>query len=146
MLLADNPGLMTLRITRDCVAASQVYNSFHYMHGGSFSLAAHKIYGEAHVINAGNFVYFIAMQHALALQSEAATKVFVDEMVRLHRGQGCDIYWRDTHTCPTEEQYNQMVMDSMCRTMSFRFLAHVRCRNGWIVQAGCGTHVCLWFI
>eukprot|EP00698_Gefionella_okellyi_P015119 TRINITY_DN4243_c0_g1_i1.p1 TRINITY_DN4243_c0_g1~~TRINITY_DN4243_c0_g1_i1.p1 ORF type:complete len:337 (-),score=51.88 TRINITY_DN4243_c0_g1_i1:25-945(-) len=73
--------------------------------------AAHKIYGEATVINTGNFVYFLALQDTLALEKPEAVKVFSDEMVRLHRGQGCDIIWRDTHTCPSEEQYNQMVID-----------------------------------
>ncbi|KAL7552326.1 hypothetical protein ACHAWF_015554 [Thalassiosira exigua] len=39
------------------------------------------------------------------------TKVFVSEMLNLHRGQGLDIKWRDTVTCPTEAQYEQMVVD-----------------------------------
>lgn len=32
-------------------------------------------------------------------------------MLNLHRGQGYDIQWRDTTTCPTEEQYISMVTD-----------------------------------
>ena len=38
-------------------------------------------------------------------------KVFVSEMLNLHRGQGYDIQCRDTTTCPTEAQYTAMVMD-----------------------------------
>ena len=38
-------------------------------------------------------------------------KVFVGEMLNLHRGQGYDIQWRDTTTCPTESQYMAMVTD-----------------------------------
>lgn len=32
-------------------------------------------------------------------------------MLNLHRGQGYDIQWRDTSTCPTESQYISMVID-----------------------------------
>ena len=32
-------------------------------------------------------------------------------MLNLHRGQGYDIQWRDTTTCPTESQYCSMVTD-----------------------------------
>ena len=32
-------------------------------------------------------------------------------MLNLHRGQGHDIQWRDTATCPTEAQYASMVID-----------------------------------
>eukprot|EP00698_Gefionella_okellyi_P011413 TRINITY_DN3004_c0_g1_i1.p2 TRINITY_DN3004_c0_g1~~TRINITY_DN3004_c0_g1_i1.p2 ORF type:complete len:306 (-),score=44.66 TRINITY_DN3004_c0_g1_i1:1063-1980(-) len=71
---------------------------------------AHKIYGEAHVINTGNFVYFLALQDALSMKGQAGD-VFCQEMVHLHRGQGWDIFWRDTHTCPTEDEYLQMVAD-----------------------------------
>lgn len=30
-------------------------------------------------------------------------------MLRLHRGQGQDIWWRDTQQCPTIEQYKTMI-------------------------------------
>lgn len=32
-----------------------------------------------------------------------------DRLVQLHDGQGMDIYWRDTVTCPTEKEYRRMV-------------------------------------
>jgi len=31
------------------------------------------------------------------------------ELCNLHRGQGMDLYWRETNTCPTEEEYLQMI-------------------------------------
>ncbi|KAL3762380.1 hypothetical protein ACHAW5_000642 [Stephanodiscus triporus] len=37
--------------------------------------------------------------------------VFVSEMLNLHRGQGYDIRWRDSASCPTESQYVGMVID-----------------------------------
>ena len=33
-----------------------------------------------------------------------------DNLIELHKGQGCDIWWRDNHICPTEEEYQQMVI------------------------------------
>lgn len=30
-------------------------------------------------------------------------------MLQLHRGQGMEIHWRETGTCPTEEEYMEMV-------------------------------------
>lgn len=38
-----------------------------------------------------------------------------EDLLELHRGQGKDIYWRDTNTCPTEDEYLEMVEQSMHR-------------------------------
>jgi len=72
---------------------------------------AHSIFGVAPVINTANYVYFLALERCHGLKNEAAMKVFVTEMLNLHRGQGYDIQCRDTTTCPTEAQYTAMVMD-----------------------------------
>lgn len=36
-----------------------------------------------------------------------------EELLNLHRGQGMDLFWRDSLTCPTEEEYIEMVNNSM---------------------------------
>lgn len=36
----------------------------------------------------------------------------VEEMLALHRGQGLELFWRDSLTCPTEEEYVKMVLGS----------------------------------
>jgi len=72
---------------------------------------AHSIFGVAPVINTANYVYFIALERCHGLKNDKAMQVFVSEMLNLHRGQGYDIKWRDTTSCPTEEQYMQMVTD-----------------------------------
>ena len=36
-----------------------------------------------------------------------------EELLNLHRGQGLDLFWRDSLTCPTEEEYIHMVLGSM---------------------------------
>lgn len=73
--------------------------------------AAHTIFGTPSVINGANYVYFLAMKEVYDLQNPAAVKVFTEELLNLHRGQGQDILWRDRSQCPTEEQYKRMVMD-----------------------------------
>ncbi|GFF81383.1 geranylgeranyl pyrophosphate synthase [Aspergillus lentulus] len=72
---------------------------------------AHSIFGVAQTINSANYAYFLAQQKLSALHSTRANDVFVEELLNLHRGQGMDLYWRDTLTCPTEEQYMGMVLD-----------------------------------
>jgi len=75
---------------------------------------AHKIYGTPQTINSGNYVYFLALKE-LQVLSKIPTKgpsvdqLVTDELINLHRGQGLEILWRDSLTCPTEEEYVGMV-------------------------------------
>jgi geranylgeranyl diphosphate synthase type 3 len=62
---------------------------------------AHSIFGTAQTINSANYVYFIALQELQKLKNPKA--------MNLHRGQGMDLFWRDTLTCPTEDDYLEMV-------------------------------------
>jgi geranylgeranyl diphosphate synthase type 3 len=70
---------------------------------------AHNIFGVAQTINAANYIYFAALQELQRLESPAAIHIFADELVYLHRGQGMDLFWRDTLTCPSEDDYLEMV-------------------------------------
>ncbi|RYP37470.1 hypothetical protein DL767_002943 [Monosporascus sp. MG133] len=69
----------------------------------------HSIYGTAQTINSANYVYFIALQELQKLNNPRAVDVYTEELINLHRGQGMDLFWRDTLTCPTEEDYLEMV-------------------------------------
>jgi geranylgeranyl diphosphate synthase type 3 len=40
------------------------------------------------------------------------------ELLNLHRGQGLELFWRDTLTCPTEEEYIDMTNNSMFNIFS----------------------------
>lgn len=85
---------------------------------------AHTIYGVPQTINSANYVYFLAMQEMLKLASierkgdkrdagSSATELMAmvtEELLNLHRGQGLDLFWRDSLTCPSEEQYIEMVL------------------------------------
>lgn len=70
---------------------------------------AHNIFGTAQTINSANYVYFLALQEIQQLQNPAAIDIYVKELLNLHRGQGMDLFWRDTLTCPTEDEYLEMV-------------------------------------
>lgn len=70
---------------------------------------AHTIFGTAQTINSANYVYFCALQELLNLNNPTAIKIYTDELLNLHRGQGMDLFWRDTLTCPSEDDYLEMV-------------------------------------
>ncbi|VVT55615.1 uncharacterized protein SAPINGB_P004668 [Magnusiomyces paraingens] len=72
---------------------------------------AHSIFGTAQTINTSNYIYFMALARVRDLHSDRAVAIFTDELLNLHRGQGLDLYWRDTLTCPSEEEYIDMVMN-----------------------------------
>jgi geranylgeranyl diphosphate synthase type 3 len=70
---------------------------------------AHNIFGIAQTINSANYAYFQAQKEVLELGKPKAAEIFTEELLRLHLGQGMDLYWRDSLTCPTEEEYLDMV-------------------------------------
>ncbi|KAI0390112.1 terpenoid synthase [Xylariaceae sp. FL0594] len=70
---------------------------------------AHMIFGTAQTINSANYIYFQALDEIHKLQNPSAVKIFAEELIHLHRGQGMDLHWRDSLTCPTEDEYLEMV-------------------------------------
>lgn len=54
-------------------------------------------------------MYFLALQEVQKLDNPSAINIYVSELLNLHRGQGMDLFWRDTLTCPSEEEYLEMV-------------------------------------
>lgn len=71
---------------------------------------AHSIYGVAMTINAANYAFFVALDKVQQLNHSDALKIYTDQMLELHRGQGMEIYWRENHICPTESEYKLMVI------------------------------------
>ncbi|GBP96837.1 Geranylgeranyl pyrophosphate synthase [Eumeta japonica] len=69
---------------------------------------AHSIYGVASTINAANYVMIAALERTMDLGHSEATKVYTEQLLELHRGQGMEIYWRDNFHCPTKEEYEAM--------------------------------------
>lgn len=71
--------------------------------------AAHRIFGTAQSINSANYMYFLAQQELLKLKDSDVMQIFIEELLNLHRGQGIELFWRDTLTVPTEEEYLLMI-------------------------------------
>ena len=76
---------------------------------------SHHIYGIPQTINTANLVYFLAIQDVLKLGIPGMVEICTEELIHLHQGQGIELYWRDSLTCPTEEEYIHMVNNSKWR-------------------------------
>lgn len=76
---------------------------------------AYMIYGTPITINCANHVYFLALQSVLQLKRHEAVDIFTREMIRLHQGQGMELYFREHHMCPTMQDYEEIVSNSEFR-------------------------------
>ncbi|GMI08712.1 hypothetical protein TrVE_jg9298 [Triparma verrucosa] len=92
------------------------------------SPCSHLVYGIPQTINTSNYVYFIALNSCLELGKIVGMGVmddFVNEITRLHRGQGYDILWRENLKAPSLKEYEEMVKDKTggLFRMAVRFMA-----------------------
>lgn len=72
--------------------------------------AAHCIFGTAQSINAANYAYFLVQQELTKLDNPLeAFRIYNEEMLNLHRGQGIELFWRESMTVPTEDEYLLMI-------------------------------------
>ncbi|KAH8397476.1 hypothetical protein KR222_006755 [Zaprionus bogoriensis] len=69
---------------------------------------AHSIYGVASTINAANYALFLCLEKVQQLGHPEA--IYTEQLLELHRGQGMEIYWRDSFTCPSESDYKLMTV------------------------------------
>ncbi|XP_011876890.1 PREDICTED: geranylgeranyl pyrophosphate synthase-like [Vollenhovia emeryi] len=83
---------------------------------------AHAIYGIPHTLNAVNYVYFIGLERALSLQHPEAVKVYMEQALDFHRGQGIELHWTTNCICPTEADYKTMIKN---KTAVFYFAQRV---------------------
>ena len=74
--------------------------------------AAHTVYGIPLTINTANYAYFICLKSALELDSTEAARIYSEQLLDLHRGQGMEIWFRDNFICPNEDQYKELVLKS----------------------------------
>ncbi|KAJ7040777.1 isoprenoid synthase domain-containing protein [Mycena alexandri] len=82
---------------------------------------AHKIYGIPQTINTANYVPSSSLSSHVRLFCATfacnsythiyLTRCLAAELISLHRGQGLELLWRDSLTCPSEDQYVNMVND-----------------------------------
>jgi geranylgeranyl diphosphate synthase type 3 len=74
--------------------------------------AAHSIYGVASTINAVNYILLKGLNKVQSLNHPEATTVYTEQVLDVCYGQGLEIYWRENYTCPSFEEYKQMVQKS----------------------------------
>lgn len=71
---------------------------------------AHTIYGIPRTINTASYVMIRTLHEACGVFPECQEVLF-EELMALHEGQGMELYWRDMHICPSEEEYKTMVFN-----------------------------------
>ncbi|CAF1514011.1 unnamed protein product, partial [Adineta steineri] len=72
--------------------------------------AAHTVYGIPFTINAAEFTCCATIKIGFKFDHPRAVFIIVHHLVELHNGQGLDIWWRDNHVCPSEDEYCQMIV------------------------------------
>ena len=77
--------------------------------------AAHRVYGVPSTISAAMYVLFLSLQRVISSNQAEITKLYTEMMLEEWRAQGIEIYWRDNHICPSEEEYLEIVKGSKCR-------------------------------
>jgi geranylgeranyl diphosphate synthase type 3 len=77
--------------------------------------AAHTVYGVARAISVAMCVIFTPLQRMLSTNQPDLIKLYTKMMLESWRGQALEIYWRDSHTCPSVEEYLEMVKRSKYR-------------------------------
>ncbi|KAJ3498827.1 hypothetical protein NMY22_g19565 [Coprinellus aureogranulatus] len=76
---------------------------------------AHRVFGLPHTINTAAYAMFVAMSKLYTITGltpsvhQTLMDIFLEEILELHRGQGLEIYWRETGTCPSEDEYFCMI-------------------------------------
>jgi geranylgeranyl diphosphate synthase type 3 len=73
------------------------------------------VYGVASTISSAICVHLIFPQRALISNHADMIKLYTGMNLDVWRGQAKDIYWRDNHNCPSEEEYLEVVIRSKDR-------------------------------
>ncbi|XP_045501205.1 geranylgeranyl pyrophosphate synthase-like [Colias croceus] len=70
--------------------------------------AAHCVYGVPWAVNTSAHVFVLVLLKCCKL-GDKAQQIFSEQSLELIRGQGKEIYWRDSFICPSEEEYKAML-------------------------------------
>nr|BAF42691.1 geranylgeranyl diphosphate synthase-2-A-isoform [Nasutitermes takasagoensis] len=70
---------------------------------------AHSIYGVASTLNTAIYLLLKGLKRAQILNNPDAIALCIEHLLDMYYGQGLDICWRDNNTCPSLEEYMQMI-------------------------------------
>jgi geranylgeranyl diphosphate synthase type 3 len=73
---------------------------------------AHSIFGVLSTLNAANYVIMKGLKKVECLNHPEAMATCTKHLLDAYWGQGMEIYWRDNYICPSEEEYQEMVLRS----------------------------------
>jgi hypothetical protein len=79
---------------------------------------AHSIYGVPSTINAAIYLLLKGLRNLQSLNHPDAIKVCTEQLLEMCYGQGLELCWRDNCTCPSLEEYKQMIEKSKKSTES----------------------------
>jgi geranylgeranyl diphosphate synthase type 3 len=77
--------------------------------------AAPSIYGVASTLNTSIYLLLKVLKRAQSLNHPDAIAVLIEQMLDAYYSQGLEIFWRDNYTCPSLEEYMQIVKKSKKR-------------------------------
>ncbi|CEN60910.1 hypothetical protein ASPCAL07581 [Aspergillus calidoustus] len=75
--------------------------------------ATHTIFGVGQTINSANYLLVEVMDQIRKLDDPGCLDIYLEEMRNLFVGQSFDLYWTRQGECPSEEEYLEMVRQSM---------------------------------
>ncbi|MDO8741460.1 MAG: polyprenyl synthetase family protein [Candidatus Woesearchaeota archaeon] len=92
----------------------------------------YKSHGVSIALNTGNFLYFVVklVLDGVEIDEKRKLEILQDYFhggLIAHIGQGSDIYWRETQTLPTEQEYLQM---NAYKNSTFRFATKLGAISG----------------
>nr|BAF42685.1 geranylgeranyl diphosphate synthase-1-A-isoform [Nasutitermes takasagoensis]BAF42690.1 geranylgeranyl diphosphate synthase-1-A-isoform [Nasutitermes takasagoensis] len=70
---------------------------------------AHSIYGVPSTTNASIYLMLKGVKRALSLNHPDAIALCIEQLLDMYYGQGLEIYWRENNTCPSFEEYKQLI-------------------------------------
>ncbi|KAK4164713.1 isoprenoid synthase domain-containing protein [Cladorrhinum sp. PSN259] len=71
--------------------------------------AAHTVFGIPQTVNAASFAVIEAVRRASEISIPGAVGITLEQLRDLHIGQSYDIHWTRHTSCPTEDEYLEMV-------------------------------------
>lgn len=75
--------------------------------------ATHTVFGAASTINCANYMLIDVMDEVRKLDDPQCMAILIDELRNLFIGQSFDLHWTRQGECPSEEEYLEMVSQSM---------------------------------
>ncbi|KAK3331321.1 isoprenoid synthase domain-containing protein, partial [Apodospora peruviana] len=71
--------------------------------------AAHQVFGSAQVINSASFAIVDAIRDSAEVPVPGATEMVLEHLRDLHVGQSYDLHWTRHGSCPSVDEYIEMV-------------------------------------